>query len=277
MSTQRGKGYKADPAGHVYSKFKAVHPARFGAATPLFPNGPMALMPGIYNQVQTSSCGGHAGGGALTTFLRAQGKPPAANVMPLGCYDVSREVDRADSTSSGPLPPLTDDGVAFNELARGLQVYGLELECDRPGALTCTDAGYGDWLTANINVEQKLGEYEVMSARRVLTDWTQIQDGDPTKIAQLVAALQSGFPAIFGVDASIDAFQNYDGNGVLSYNGTNYDHAQYVCGVRVNAAGQYEFYEPNSWGTGWGAGGAAWVDQNSIANFTTNMLIPRLL
>ena len=273
----RGTGYRPDPPGHRYNAFRAVHPARsYSAAAPM-PNGPIALCPGVWDQNGTGSCGGHGAAGALTVLLRSAGfslAEPA--VSPLACYRMARMIDRAAMTD-GPLPALTDSGVQPNELARGLQEYGLQLEGDNPTDKTIEDStSYAAWLSGKINSEPSLLELE-KSAARELVDWTSIADGDPQKVSLLLQALHAGYPAMFAVDANTDDFQNYDGSGVLDYGGQNPDHMQYICGCREAADGSTEFRQVNSWGTSWGDNGMAWVSQRAIQSATFDMLIPRML
>ena len=275
-----GRGYKADPPGHRYNSFRAVHPAgRIGAA-PVYDysatGGPVQFIPPTYDQTQTSSCGGHAAGTALSILLPAQHIALPSRIKPLGCYDLARMVDRATYTE-GDLPPLTDDGVMPNELARGLQVWGLPAEGDRLDDKTATDPDYTTWLMANVNRETTLGEFMAMDRRRILTDWTSIADGDPRKADLLVSALNAGFPAIGAIDANDPEFQNFDGGGVLEYSGQSPDHMQCWAQWRVGSNGEREFLEINSWGLAWGDGGRAWVTEKTINTATFAVLIPRLL
>ena len=275
-----GRGFKPDPPGHRYNMFRAVHPAGKLGAVPVYDytatGGPVQFLPDVYDQDGTSSCGGHAAGEALSILLPAQHIALQAKIKPLGCYDVSRMVDRA-ANSSGELPEPKDDGVMPNELARGLQVWGLPVEGDRSDDKTATDPEYTTWLAANINRETTLGEFEKMATRRILTDWTSIADGDPQKSDLMVAAFNAGFPAIGGVDADDPNFENYDGNGTLMYDGQNPNHMQCWAFWRRAANGLREFLQINSWGKQWGDGGRAWVSEQTIDNATFSVLIPRVL
>ena len=272
----RGTGYIADPVGHRYNAFRAVHPARkMGAAKLPDSGGPGEFAPPIWDQDGTSSCVGHAFAGALTELCAAEAVTLDAPVSPRGCYFLSRAIDRA--ANPGPLPTLSDDGAMPNSAARALQIYGIPLEGDNISDKKATDPDYTTWLAAHVNDELKLGEFEAEDNRRILTDWTSIYDGDPDKVQLLVQALAAGFPAVFAMDASVSEFQRYDGTGILSYSGQAPDHMQMVDLYRKNSAGRYEFRERNSWGESWGSKGYAWVNQNSIAQATFSMLIPHLL
>jgi hypothetical protein len=196
-------------------------------------------------------------------------------VSPRDCYFLARAIDRA--ANPGPLPPLTDGGAQPNSAARALQLYGLSLEGDRASDRKATDSDYTTWLAAHVNDELVLGEFEASDNRRVLADWTSIADDDSDKVQLLAQALAAGYPAVFAVDASVPEFQVYDGTGVLSYAGGDFDHMQCVDLYRTNAQGKIEFRERNSWGLQWGIQGYAWVDQTSIGQHTSCMLIPHLL
>ena len=273
----RGTGYIADPVGHLYNAFRAVHPAARKIRGAKLPDsgGPMAFSPPVWDQDGTGSCVGHGFAGAITTVLGSLGRPTPRPVSPRACYFMARAVDRA--ADAGPLPTLTDEGAAPNECARGLTVWGLELEGDRASDRCASDADYTTWIAAHVNDELTLAEFEAEGTRRFLADWTSIDDGDPDKVALMVQALAAGYPATGAVDASVDEFQSYDGSGVLSYDGQAPDHEQYWNAYRKNAAGLYEFHEVNSWGRAWGDQGTAWVSQQSIAEATFNVLIPRVL
>lgn len=272
----RGTGYIADPVGHRYNAFRAVHPARkLGAVKLPDAGGPGEFSPPIWDQDGTSSCVGHAFAGALTALCGFEAVILPAAVSPRDCYFLARAIDRA--ANPGPLPTLNDGGAMPNSAARALQVYGIPLEGDAASDRRATDPDYTTWLAAHVNDELKLGEFEAENARRILTDWTSIDDSDPDKVQLLVQALAAGFPAVFAVDASVAGFQSYDGSGVLSYDGQAPDHMQMVDLYRTNARGMYEFRQRNSWSTAWGDQGCAWVDQRSIAEATFSMLVPHLL
>lgn len=276
MSLQRGTGYIPDPVGHRYNAFRAVHPARRLGAAPLPDSGgPGQFSPPIWDQDGTGSCVGHAFAGALTALCASEAAPLPAPVSPRDCYFLARAIDRA--ANPGPLPPLTDGGAQPNSAARALQLYGLSLEGDRASDRKATDPDYTTWLAAHVNDELVLGEFEASDNRRVLADWTSIADDDSDKVQLLAQALAAGYPAVFAVDASVPEFQVYDGTGVLSYAGGDFDHMQYVDLYRTNAQGKIEFRERNSWGLQWGIQGYAWVDQTSIGQHTSCMLIPHLL
>ena len=265
---------------------KEIVPARYSAETILqvatalqapviLMSGPGEFAPPIWDQDGTESCVGHGFAGALTELCSSQAVVLPAPVSPRGCYFLSRAIDRA--ATAGPLPTLTDNGAMPNSAARALQIYGVPLEGDNAGDRRAEDPDYTTWLAAHVNDELKLGEFEAEDARRILTDWTAIEDGDPNKVALLVQALAAGFPAVFAMDASVAEFQSYDGSGILSYDGGIPDHMQMVDLYRKNKAGRYEFRQRNSWGRSWGDGGYAWVDQLSIAEATFSMLVPHLL
>ena len=275
MTYQRGTGYIADPKGHRYNAFRAVHPARKMGAAPLPDSGgPGEFSPPIWNQDGTGSCVGHAFAGALTALCASEAAPLPAPVSPRDCYFLARAIDRA--ANPGPLPPLTDGGAQPNSAARALQLWGLSLEGDRAGDRRATDPDYTAWLAAHINDELTLREFEESDNRRVLADWTSIDDGDPDNVQLLVQALAAGYPAVAAVDADTAEFQRYDGVGLLLLTGFNPDHMIGLDLYRKNAGGLYEFRLRNSWGM-WGDHGYAWVDQRSIATATFSVLVPHLL
>ena len=272
----RGTGYIADPVGHRYNAFRAVHPAhRMGAAALPDSGGPGEFAPPIWDQDGTSSCVGHAFAGALTELCASEAVTLPAPVSPRGCYFLSRAIDRA--ANAGPLPTLTDDGAMPHSAARALQIYGIPLEGDNASDRKATDPDYTTWLAAHVNDELKLGEFEAEDSRRILTDWTSIYDGDPDKVQLLVQALAAGFPAVAAVDASTAEFQSYDGTKTLALTGRNPNHMICIDFYEKNSAGLYMPRLRNSWSRSWGNQGYAWVDPRSIADGMFSVLIPHLL
>ena len=272
----RGTGCIADPKGHRYNSFRAVHPARKMGAQPLPDSGgPGEFAPPIWDQDGTESCVGHAYAGALTELCASQAIVLPAAVSPRACYFLARAIDRA--ANPGPLPTLRDDGAMPNSAARALLLYGLPLEGDSASDRKATDPDYTTWLAAHVNDELKLGEFEAEDNRRILADWTSIDDGDPEKVQLLVQALAAGFPALAAVDASTPEFQGYDGTGNVALVLTS-GNPNHMIGFDLyeKVAGQYVFRLRNSWGM-WGRRGYAWVSQRSIEEGTYSMLVPHLL
>ena len=279
MIGTHGTGYRPDPVGHRYNLFRAVHPAaKMRGGSPKFPNGPIELAPDVWNQDGTSSCGGHGAACALTILLRAAGKVTPSCVSPLACYRMARMIDRAAWNPTGDLPPLQDDGVQPNQLARGLVEFGLQFESEMPGSKTAADSDYMDWLSANINTEPKLGDFLASDANQVLIDWTEILDNDVEKPALVAASIQSGAPVTVAIDASTASFQGYSGGGVLVLEQGQPNHLVCLLGVRPanNGTRELEYLLQNSWGP-WGDGGRAWINQQSVRNATYNALAPRLI
>jgi hypothetical protein len=277
VTHQRGTGYQPDPPDHRYNLFAARHPAARKQFTARLPDSVSLLpfAPPVAEQDGTSSCVGQAMAVAIHTLLGSKGAPPPAPVSGLWCYNVGRMVDRAEI--DGDLPPLRDDGAQPNQCARGLTEYGLELAGDRLGDKFPGDPDYPYWLAHAINAEPVLGAFESADRRRVLADWTSVGDGDPFKVTSLVTALAAGFPFVCAVDSSVPEFQEYDGTGVLDFDGQCPDHMVAFLGYRGLDSGLPDFLMQGSWGKSWGDKGRAWVKSCAILRATFSVLVPRLL
>jgi hypothetical protein len=266
-----GRGFIRDPHLGLYRSFKSSHPAALKALPLGLPDSVSLLpfAPPIQDQDGVGQCVGRAIASALFTVLSSKGAAPIAPFSARALYWLARAIDRADMYLTGTLPPVTDSGCSPNQAIRAAALYGLasmyEIEGD---GLVCDPA--------NANTELKAGEIIACDARRPLVQWTAVEDGDPTKISQVLQAMTTGHPVAFAMEAD-DAFQAYDGKQMLSYSGQNQNHMQYAVGYMKQPDGTYAILQVNSWSASWGMGGMAWVKQDSIANATFNMLIPEVV
>jgi C1A family cysteine protease len=94
-------------------------------------------------------------------------------------------------------------------------------------------------------------------------------------------AVRSNHPVIFGtqVDAT---FESYNSNEIVFGPPSNPKggHAMIITGVRINSAGEREFYIRNSWGNGWGlyGNGHAWMSASYItSSMTSDLFVPTLM
>jgi hypothetical protein len=192
--------------------------------------------------------------GQITTTFAAKGKPLPSPACPRFIYDITREVDRPD-----PRQPLTDSGSQPQSGVRALALWGLALESEVDGGRTADSPDYTANLEAKVNVDSKLGELEA-AGKRIITGFTSIPDSDPNKVLQFQQALAAGCAVGVGVDAGNDAFQNFNGQGVLDYCGDEPDHWIFCIDYRTNAAGDLEFLYQNSWGKRlWTPDGRFWA------------------
>jgi hypothetical protein len=287
-----GFGLVRDPGEHgrngIYNGFH-LHPATRIGATQLPPmTNNVVYAPGVWNQVQTSSCTGHGFGGAETTTLTAHGRQLAAPVLPRLRYALGRAVDRTD-----PNVPLQDAGAQPNSLVRAAGLWGVVLESEDDGGRTAASPDYGAFLTAHINDNPMLGELEI-AAKRVLVGYNAIADDDPQKSLKVRQAHAGKYAVPVAVDAGSDAFQQYDETkGPLDFTGSDPDHevflVDYGTVAALLAAGRiptsWQGLDPaailyllqNSWGVGeWTQSGRAWVTENFVSKGCFNTLVANL-
>jgi hypothetical protein len=223
----------------------------------------------------------------VTTTLAAHGKPLSSPILPRVVYCLGRAIDRTN-----PDTPLQDQGAQPNSVARALGVWGCELESDDDGGRTASSPDYSSYLEAHINDEPKLGELET-AGNRTLVGFNAIGDTDPNKLVQFQQALATGHCVGIAADAGVDAFQGYDPSaGPLDFTGTDPDHwifiEDYGTVAALRAAGRIPsswtglaptvllFLLQNSWNTGWGTAGKAWVTEAFIQQGAFNSLVANL-
>lgn len=88
----------------------------------------------------------------------------------------------------------------------------------------------------------------------------------PFDHAVVVAALKSKRPISLIIDVDLTFF-GYNGNTPLDLNPTSQiqgRHAVVVCGVRA-ACGSFDYLIKNSWGSGWGNSGYAWLTLKHVS------------
>lgn len=212
-----------------------------------------SLGPGILDQVNTSSCVGHAHCGASMTRFVALGNPVPYRLSPVCFYDLARLVDRVPN-SYGVFPPLQDQGSMPSSCIRGAAEWGVCSYSARP-----TDA-------SSINDEPKLLELE-QGEQVVIRGAYEIFATGQSRHDQVQLALANLFPVTIAtiVDPAFEAWRG--GNPIqppdLSQGLGGHD--IYLVGYETMSDGSVVYNIANSWGTGWGEQGfgrvsAAWVD-----------------
>lgn len=254
-----GFGLIPDPVGHRYNRFFLHAASKTDPATLPKATNNVIYAPPVWNQDRTGSCFGHGMAGQITTTFAARGKPLPSPACPRFVYDIAREVDRPD-----PSQPLTDSGSQPNSGVRALALWGVALESEMDGGRTADSPDYSSHLDAHVNDDSKLGELEA-AGKRIITGFKSIADDDPDKVLQFQQALAGGYAIGIGVDAGGNAFQSFNGQGVLDYCGDEPDHWIFCLDYRTNATGRPEFLIQNSWGKGlWTPDGRAWVTQDFV-------------
>lgn len=199
--------------------------------------------PGILNQVDTSSCEGHAHGSGITTRFAILGKPIPL-VSPKCVYDVARIVSRSPNPD-GSIPPLVDEGTEPNLVLAGLGEWG---------AASAVSWGNYPVSSSTINLEptpQALmlaGDFKLLGAY-----FLDGSAGDAYLIA-LMTALAAGYPVTGAIAASSSTFQGYSG-GVLPALDADVDHATLWLDYEWDGSNLSSLVVDgvNSWGEVWGA------------------------
>lgn len=280
-----GYGFKRDPGVHGQNGFYAAfhqHPAA-KMRSAILPDAVMleGFAPKSWNQVGTGSCTGHAFACAETTSLAAHGHALPHPVLPRFRYATGLAVDRAS-----PDRPLVDEGAQPRALVRAASEYGIVTFGQDQDPQDSPE--YEIYLSAHVTDDPKLGELEVAS-RQLVLGYNAIADGDPEKDVKVVQALAGKSAVLIAVEAGCDAFQNYDGTGVLGYTGSDPDHMNCIIGYalvrwlrsqgmlppKMPALSEDDvlFLVQNSWGTDWGISGRALCTRDFLMRGTFSALV----
>lgn len=208
--------------------------------------------PGIFDQLSSSSCTGHAEVGSTMLSLLLKGTPAPERLSPFDAYFKGRFIDAPDA-------PLVDDGAVPESVTRACAEWGICSFAQRP-----TDV-------AKVNERPALDEIEKGLHYRVRGIYGLVPGADLG--AQVRATLSAGFPIKLGVIVDV-AFENWAGGDPIGAPDPNQllgGHAIYLVGW-ARAAGGFEYYIANSWGVGAGESGFFRVNDdwlNSASDFET--------
>lgn len=109
-----------------------------------------------------------------------------------------------------------------------------------------------------------------------INNFYQITSIGNARLQDIELAVRANHPVIFGTQVDAD-FQSYTGGDVVFDAPTKFigGHAMLVMGVRTNISGNKEFYLRNSWNSGWGIDGHAWVSSNYMTwPYTSDLFVP---
>lgn len=234
----RGKGWLRDPhlAGiALHTNARTL----LGSSEP--PDQAMGLLdkaPPIWDQGQYSACVGFAWARLLSTMV-------GQHFSPLAVYTLARCVDR-----QGTNVPLRDEGSMPHQAARAIDEWGVALGEQWP------------FIGARINAEPALAELEACEPFQRFRPLRIYGTGEARSLA-VRRALAAGFPVVFGIEVD-QRFEDYDGNTVLPYTaGDIGGHYLTILGYETTPSGPV-FTGHNSWGTGWGDGGAFRFDESFL-------------
>ena len=246
------KGFIPDPEGHRTTS------ARFLIGTARPPAGASLneFAPPITDQGGKSQCTGEAIPGAFVMSCNVHDIAlPWAIASASWSYKVGRCIDRKSLDE-----PLEDTGAMPNQVARGIEEFGLL------GREECSDAD------EDVNEEPTV--YELESASRLHGLGIRgIGSRDKELVLDIMRALGV---ARVGVAFSCDvdqAFEDYKGSGLIpnEIKGKNLGgHMMYFSEYKTMASGLILFRIRNSWGDLWGEKGCGWVDDTFVARRLTS-------
>jgi hypothetical protein len=182
-----------------------------------------------------NSCVGHSIASAAFLGARIDGRP-IDRPSPLFSYTLARQLEGG---------PIRDVGCMFRYAIIGARTYGL--------------VGNARWpeRAATINTVPPLDAF-IAGDEAQVGAYFRIARGDDG--ASIIEALRRGFCPVFGMEVD-DAYMQYRG-GLWTPGGSSYGgHAQVVVGYD---AARVAFRVLNSWGSGWGDGGFAWIPRATL-------------
>jgi hypothetical protein len=231
------------------------------------------LVGAVRDQGEVGSCEANAIASLLDTYtrLRRVPSPPASALHVFAIYERTR-IDGADREDVGNLTRVagvTSDTVWPYDPAKACRVAvgGDGLGCDARYHVQ-KESGYTDpTLVAERQRADTSPAFRVLSIQNVSETG---RDGIPTDMAktegEMVKLLAGGEAVLIGVDMA----QNWTSAGGMhgaevlpAPQGYYGSHALLVQGYRATAAGT-QFLVQNSWGTGWGQGGFAWMPEDAL-------------
>lgn len=246
-----GKGYLADPRGHLYTSAERL----VGAASATGAGGASKVdlgrhSPGVLNQRGSSACVGFAKMAARYVTLRSRGIPEELQ-SPAWAYKIGLAVDRA-----GFDVPLRDEGSMPNQVVRGIQEWGTLPAVEYP------------FDEKTLVAEPTVFELEKAS-RANEVGWRTLRTRAAALVADLRRALAANFAPTFAIQVD-RAFEDHAGRGELgAMRGASLGgHMLFLVGYDTLASGATVFVLQNSWGTSWGDGGFARVTEAFVARMS---------
>lgn len=139
-----------------------------------------------------------------------------------------------------------------------------------------------DYVEANVFLRPPLAAYKEANANKVM-GFYRIDSRGEERLDDIETAIRANHPVAFGTQVGTE-FSNYKGETEYIFRlpeAFEGRHAMLWCGVRKRN-GRREFWTRNSWGSGWGLGGYAWMDQSYVTSSETRDIwvptrMPRLI
>lgn len=246
----RGLGHRPDPQDsrdHVYGGGYRARGALPSEQTRL-----TQFCPPTTDQGQEGACVGHALAAATTIEVRAHKDPNAEPVSPHYVYALARRLE------TGPPPAeLVDDGSGPRFACAALQKWG---GC--PSRVWPSDA-------STLNKDPDLTSFLAAAKHRIAAYYAVVPAPGVNRSTAVAEVLAEGHPVCFAL-AVADKFDTWWGQSLgaslparaasAPVRGMHY---VTIVGYRF-LGGELEFLTLNSWGTGWGENGYAWLTQGWV-------------
>lgn len=135
-----------------------------------------------------------------------------------------------------------------------------------------------EYVVENVNVRPPLRAYQAANDNKV-TAFYRISSSGDERLDDIESALRAGHPVAFGTHVT-KAFEDYEGSNDRAFTQPSTvggRHAMLFCGLR-RRAGKRELWVRNSWGTAWGIGGFAWLDESYVTwARTSDIWVPTMM
>lgn len=246
-------GLIPDPKGHRVSAVRLALP---DFEPPKSYDG-SAFVHAALDQIETSSCTGHATAASIFANFAAKGEPIALP-SPDGIYRNGRCIDR-DPLADGTLPPLEDGGAEPNQVMRGLYEYG---------AYACRNGEVSDVHAETINNEPSFTDELDASVLKLTGFYRSARTGDEFE-KEMLRAISLGLFPPFAIEVD-SAFESYAGGKPLSAAKGATDGAHYIFATGYDRShdGGLVVQFMNSWGRQYGKNGFGEGDASFIRSWS---------
>lgn len=236
---RKGLGYRQDPPDARDFRIEA-HLGALASSPP--PPSASVKNPSVgpKDQGATISCAGQSTSQAVRlAYLRAGYQCP--DLSALYAYYLGRSYEGEEHN---------DDGAVIRDVIKALQAFGE------------ADESHWPFKPSKVNKQPSVGAYRDGYKRKGVRGYHRISQGDVDSVRRAIAA---GYPVVGGWSLS-QSFLDWDGVKVITAQQAPFVGGHAMPIVAYGADGTFELL--NSWGSSWGRGGYAMVDESFVAKGT---------
>jgi C1A family cysteine protease len=199
----------------------------------------------ISNQAGTNSCTCNAAMDALEILIGLEDARNVKQLSRLFTYWNARELDGSTQI---------DDGTYIRIVFECIMKFGVCSEDDWP------------FDPSKVLTKPRLMCYRNANDNQ-LSGFFRITSLDQDRANDIEAAIRFNHPVVLGIPVGSD-FMNCHGRDIVheAPSKSMGNHAIIVTGVRNSGNSSMNFYIRNSWGSGWGVNGHAWLSYDYIVN-----------